>query len=95
MKTLELANKCKAELAQDDFIASQEPVSVEQYIQDRIALKDGVFGALNHIRADGSARKKRTATDFFIDPDWGGDADEGEQPPNWAIGRKKLPANSF
>jgi hypothetical protein len=95
MKTLELANKRKAELAQDDFIASQEPVSVEQYIQDRIAMEDtgaGVFGALNHIRADGSAKKKRTAEDFFIDPDWAGDADEGEQPPNWAIGRKKLPA---
>lgn len=95
MKTMELANKRKGELQADDFIASQEPVSVEQYIQERIAIEDngaGVFGALNHIKADGSSRKKKSADDFFADPDWGGDADEPDQPPAWAVGRKKLPS---
>jgi hypothetical protein len=93
MKTMELVNKRKGELATDELIASQEPVNVEAYIKERVALEDtgaGVFGALNHISADGTAKKRKKPEDAFIDPDWEGE--DGDQPPAWAIGRKKLPA---
>ncbi len=95
LKAIELTQKRKGELETDDLIGSQEPVSVEGYIKERVALEDsgaGVFGALNHINVDGSSKKKKRPEDAFSDPDWEGDPDSGDQPPAWAIGRKKLAA---
>jgi hypothetical protein len=81
-----------AEMHEDDFVAMPEPMSADKYIRDKVAADDtgaGVFGALNHIDASGNARKK-TGEDAFADPDW--TQDDGDQPPAWSIGRKKLDA---
>lgn len=81
-----------AEMQEDDFIAMPEPMSADKYIKDKMAAEDtgaGVFGALNHIDATGNAVKK-SAADAFADPDWS--QDDGDQPPAWSIGRKKLDA---
>lgn len=89
----ELKNKRLFEREADDFIASQEPVSIDQYLKGRVKEEDtgaGVFGALNHINADGVAKKKRKGEDAFTDPDW--TQDDTDEPPAWSIGRKKLDA---
>lgn len=81
-----------AAMEEDDFIAMPEPMPADKYIREKMAAEDtgaGVFGALNHIGADGSSLKK-SAADAFADPDW--TQDDGDQPPAWSIGRKKLDA---
>lgn len=92
-KTIMLQNERQAELHDDDFIVSQEPASVDQYIQERVANDDtgaGVFGALNHIDFKGSNRKKKSMGEAFADPDW--NEDDGDQPPSWKVNRKVLDA---
>ena len=44
------------EMADDDFVAMPEPISVDSYIQKKIAAEDtgaGVFGALNYMDSTG------------------------------------------
>jgi len=44
------------EMADDDFVAMPEPISVDTYIQKKIAAEDtgaGVFGALNYMDSTG------------------------------------------
>jgi len=77
--------------AEDEFVAMPEPVSIAQYLKGKVTEEDtgaGVFGALNYIDASGGSKKKKTASDAFADPDWS--QDDGDQPPDWAVGRKKL-----
>lgn len=93
LKTKELQRKRQGELVDDEFVASQEPLPVEHLIRERMANEDtgaGIFGALHHIKADGSAKKKKKPEDAFSDPDW--TQDDGDQPPAWSVGRKKLEA---
>eukprot|EP01038_Epipyxis_sp_PR26KG_P004421 gene4421-6250_t len=92
IKALELANMRKGEVNDDDFIASQEPINIDEFLKDRVAAEDtgaGVFGALNHIDIHGNSKKKKTAEDSFLtDLDW--NEDDSEQPPKWSINRRKL-----
>jgi len=84
----EMEKKMKGE---GEFVAMPEPVSIDQYLAQKVNGEDtgaGVFGALNFIDASGNAKKKKTAEDAFADPDWS--QDDGDQPPDWAVGRKKL-----
>eukprot|EP01034_Spumella_vulgaris_P027083 gene27083-33756_t len=89
----EIRAKRQFELEADDFIASQEPVSIDQYMRGRINEDDtgaGVFGALNHIDMEGTSKRKKKPEDAFTDPDWA--QDDTDQPPEWSVGRKRLEA---
>lgn len=91
LKLAEMKNQREGDLLADDFIASPEPPSVDQFIGERTRGEDtgaGVFGALTHIRIEGQ-KKKSKAEMAFSDPDWS--QDDGDKPPEWAIGRLKLP----
>ncbi len=92
-KTRQLEQERSADRKGDDYIASSEPANLNSYIQERVKLEDsgaGVFGALNHIDFVGRKNRKKTGEDAFADPDWA--QDDGDQPPAWSVGRKKLDA---
>jgi len=87
----ELQKKRNLELSSDELIAQPEPVTVDQYIRKRIAKQDtgaGVFGAINFMDSRGNAVVKKTAENVFDDKEW--ILDEGDQPPEWLVGRDKL-----
>ena len=88
----EIRTQRKLELIQDDFIVNPEPPTVDKYIQQRSVDVDdgaGVFGGLKHITVTGGAKAEKLAN-VFSDPDW--TQDDGDLPPDWSIGRKKLDA---
>ena len=90
-KIEEVRNQRKIDLIHDDYIVNPEPPSVEQYIQRRTADEDngaGVFGGLKHIKVTGGNGGDAKLDNVFSDPDWS--QDDGDLPPDWAIGREKL-----
>lgn len=94
LKAFEMVQS-RADALEDDLIASQEPISVDNYIRDRVAMDDtgaGIFGALNHIRtadySDGGKKKGKKGIDVFGDPD----LEDDDQPPAWLKNRDKLDA---
>ena len=75
---------------EDDFVLTQEPLSVEQFIKGRLAAEDsgaGVFGALTHLplpEYGGKARKKAMNV-FFAEVNF--DEEEEVQPPKYMKNR--------
>jgi hypothetical protein len=79
----------KQELLRDDYIVSPEPPSLQAILKQRQKEEDdgaGVFGAMRHIKVKGKEKDK--AAEAFTDPDW--TQDDGDLPPDWSIGRRKL-----
>jgi hypothetical protein len=75
---------------QDDHVMTQEPLSIDKYIESRINADDtgaGVFGALTHVELPqyGGFKKKALMEDFFAAVDF--DEEEEEGPPKYMKNR--------
>lgn len=89
---IELQEKRTAQVQQDDFVLTQEPVDLETFIKQRINEEDigaGVFGALAHLELpEYGGKRKKTAEDFFTEIDF--DEVEVDEPPKYMINRTVL-----
>lgn len=91
---IELIEKRKAQIDEDEFVLTQEPISVDEFVKKRILQEDtgaGVFGALAHLELpEYGGKKKKTAEDFFEEIDFEEEEDDG--PPKYMVNREKLPS---
>lgn len=89
-KIKELKDKRADQKDTDDFVLTQEPLSIEGYLKSRVNNEDtgaGVFGALSHLELPeyGGKKRKKALTDFFETVDF--DEEEEVKPPKYMINR--------
>lgn len=94
-KAKELQEKRTAEVANDDFILTQQPLdALDSLIKQRINDLDvgaGVFGALAHLELpEYGGKRKKVAEEYFAEINL--DEDEVDEPPKYMIGRRVLPS---
>lgn len=91
IKIQEMKEKRMEEKDADDFVLTQEPLSVEGFLRSRVNNADtgaGVFGALSHLALPeyGGKRKAKALNDFFTAVDF--DEEEEVGPPKYMINRE-------
>ncbi|CAE7652847.1 Dysf, partial [Symbiodinium microadriaticum] len=89
---IEMQEKRTAQVQEDEFILTQEPLDLESFIKQRINEDDigaGVFGALTHLELpEYGGKRKKTAEDFFTEIDF--DEVEVDEPPKYMVNRTVL-----
>ena len=89
---IELQQKRAAQVQDDDFVLTQEPLDLDSFINQRINQDDigaGVFGALTHLELpEYRGKRKKTADDFFTEIDF--DEEEVDEPPKYMVNRTVL-----
>eukprot|EP00602_Paraphysomonas_sp_CaronLab_P003319 CAMPEP_0185019240 /NCGR_PEP_ID=MMETSP1103-20130426/1865_1 /TAXON_ID=36769 /ORGANISM="Paraphysomonas bandaiensis, Strain Caron Lab Isolate" /LENGTH=1852 /DNA_ID=CAMNT_0027549443 /DNA_START=18 /DNA_END=5573 /DNA_ORIENTATION=+ len=90
-KAIELQEKRTAQVEDDDYVLTQEPLDLDKFIKQRINEDDfgaGVFGALTHLELpEYGGKRKKTADDFFTEIDW---EEEVDEPPKYMVNRPVL-----
>jgi hypothetical protein len=89
---IEMQEKRTAQVQEDDFVLTQEPVDLETFIKQRINEDDigaGVFGALAHLELpEYGGKRKKTAEDFFTEIDF--EEEDVDEPPKYMVNRTVL-----
>ena len=90
-KIQELKDKRMEQKDGDDYVLTQEPLSVEGYLKARLNDMDtgaGVFGALAHMELPqyGGKKKSKALNDFFTAVDF--DDEEEVGPPKYMVKRE-------